>query len=131
MGVNYGEFKLFVDNFKKMQSGYSSFLNDFLLKCAMDTLARTKKRTPIDTGDLRRNWYITGVIRKSNSEIVVYLYNTKDYATYVELGHQTRDRTGWIEGYYMATISMEEVNSKLPRRFEREFTKFLKNMEVY
>lgn len=131
MGVDYREFKEFVTNFKKMQAQYSKFLNEFIVKMAMDSLARTKKRTPVDTGELRRNWYITDAIRKSNSEIVVYLYNTKDYASYVELGHTTRNRTGWVEGYYMATISIEEVNQKLPRRFENEFKKFLREMEVY
>lgn len=130
MGLNYSEFKTFTTNFKNMQSQYQSFLNNFLLKCAMECLAKTKKRTPVDSGELRRNWYITDVIRQSNEEITIYIYNTKDYSIYVEYGHTTRDRTGWVEGYYMSTVSIEELNRKIPKRFEREFTRFLNNLGI-
>lgn len=129
MGVDFEEFKNFANNFKKMTFKYDKFLFDFLTKIAMDSLAKTKKRTPVDTGELRRNWDITRVMKKGN-DLIVYLYNSKDYASYVEMGHTTRNRTGWVEGYYMATISIEEVERKIPKRFEKEFIKFMASCEV-
>ncbi|WWU65442.1 HK97 gp10 family phage protein [Clostridium baratii] len=129
MGVDFEEFKNFANNFKKMTFKYDKFLFDFLTKIAMDALAKTKKRTPVDTGELRRNWDITRVMKKGN-DLIVYLYNSKDYASYVEMGHTTRNRTGWVEGYYMATISIEEVERKIPKRFEKEFIKFMASCEV-
>lgn len=129
MGVDFEEFKNFANNFKKMTFKYDKFLFDFLTKIAMDALAKTKKRTPVDTGELRRNWHITRVMKKGN-DLIVYLYNSKDYASYVEMGHTTRNRTGWVEGYYMATISIEEVERKIPKRFEKEFIKFMASCEV-
>ncbi|WP_338630576.1 HK97 gp10 family phage protein [Clostridium baratii] len=129
MGVDFEEFKNFANNFKKMTFKYDKFLFDFLTKIAIDALAKTKKRTPVDTGELRRNWDITRVMKKGN-DLIVYLYNSKDYASYVEMGHTTRNRTGWVEGYYMATISIEEVERKIPKRFEKEFIKFMDSCEV-
>ncbi|MEG0297620.1 MAG: HK97 gp10 family phage protein [Clostridium sp.] len=129
MGLDYSELQKFRDNFIKMNKDYSKFLNEFVLKVAMDCLSRTKKRTPVDTTELRRNWFITEVIRKGN-DFIVYLYNKKDYATFVEYGHTTRNREDWVEGYYMATISIEELERKLPGRFEKEFTRFMKEKGI-
>lgn len=127
MSFEFQEFKNFVDMTKKLSKTYPKFLEDFLLKCAMDCLARTKKRTPVDTGELRRNWQLTNVIKRGNN-FEITIYNTKIYSSFVELGHTTRDRTGWVEGYYMATVSIEELNSKIPARHDREFAKFCKSL---
>ena len=108
---------------------FKDFLEDFLLKNALEALNKTKKRTPVDTGELRRNWEISSVVRKG-ADLAVYLYNSKEYASYVENGHATRNREGWVEGYYMATISIEEIERKLPQRFNREFLKFMNSLEV-
>ncbi|HAT4309276.1 TPA: HK97 gp10 family phage protein [Clostridium perfringens] len=108
---------------------FKNFLEDFLTKNALESLNKTKKRTPVDTGELRRNWEISSVVRKG-ADLVVYLYNSKEYASYVEDGHATRNREGWVEGYYMATISIEEIERKMPQRFNREFLKFMDSLEV-
>lgn len=127
MAFEFGEFKNFVDMTKKLSKEYPKFLEEFLLKCAMDALAKTKKRTPVDTGELRRNWQVTNVIRRGdNFEITIF--NNKNYASFLEYGHTTRDRKGWVEGYYMATVTMEEINSKIPARHDREFQKFCKSL---
>lgn len=127
MAFEFGEFKHFVDMTKKLSKSYPKFLEEFLLKCAMETLAKTKKRTPVDTGELRRNWQLTNVIKRGNN-LEITIYNNKHYASYIELGHTTRDRSGWVEGYYMATVSIEELNSKIPARHDREFAKFCKSL---
>lgn len=129
MSFNYKEFEKFADTYKKAAIEFDKFLNKFLIKCALDALGKTKKRTPVDTGGLKRNWFITRVMRKGD-ELVVWLYNSQDYASYVEYGHTNRNRTKWVEGYFMATISIEEVQRKIPQRFEREFEKFMLSLEV-
>lgn len=129
MGANFSELENYVKSFKKMSIEFDKFLFDFLTKNAMEALAKTKKRTPVDTGELRRNWEITRV-RKVDGELVVYLYNSKDYASYVENGHTTPSRSGWVEGYYMATISIEEVERNIPKRFDREFIRFMAELGV-
>lgn len=129
MGMDYSELKGFVNNFKKATIEFDKFIYHFLIKCANETLAKTKKRTPVDSGGLRRNWFITRVMRK-DGELVVYLYNSQDYATYVEYGHVNRNRTNWVDGYFMATLSIEELERKMPARFDREFIKFLNKLEL-
>ena len=128
MSFDYKEFEKFVDTYKKAAIEFDKFLNKFLIKCALDALGKTKKRTPVDTGGLKRNWFITRVMKKGD-ELVVWLYNSQD-ASFVEYGHTDRSRTNWVEGYFMATISIEEVQRKIPQRFEREFEKFMLSLEV-
>ncbi len=129
MGFDYSEFEKFCTNMNRAADQFKNFLEDFLTKNALEVLNKTKKRTPVDTGELRRNWEISSVIRKG-ADLVVYLYNSKEYASYVEEGHATRNREGWVEGYYMATISIEEIERKMPQRFNREFLKFMDSLEV-
>ena len=129
MSFDYKEFEKFVDTYKKAAIEFDKFLNKFLIKCALDALGKTKKRTPVDTGGLKRNWFITRVMKKGD-ELVVWLYNSQDYASFVEYGHTDRSRTNWVEGYFMATTSIEEVQRKIPQRFEREFEKFMLSLEV-
>ncbi|MGL4875175.1 MAG: HK97 gp10 family phage protein [Clostridium sp.] len=129
MGLDYSEFLRYAENFKIAQIEFQKFIFDFLTKNAMEALAKTKKRTPVDTGELRRNWGITRVIRRGN-DLVVYLFNNKNYASYVEDGHATVNREGWVEGYYMATISIEEIDSKIPKRFESEFKRFMEGLNL-
>ena len=129
MSFDYKEFEKFVDTYKKAAIEFDKFLNKFLIKCALDALGKTKKRTPVDTGGLKKNWFITRVMKKGD-ELVVWLYNSQDYASFVEYGHTYRSRTNWVEGYFMATISIEEVQRKIPQRFEREFEKFMLSLEV-
>nr|DAL22443.1 MAG TPA_asm: type I neck protein [Caudoviricetes sp.] len=129
MSFDYKEFEKFVDTYKKAAIEFDKFLNKFLIKCALDALGKTKKRTPVETGGLKRNWFITRVMKKDD-ELVVWLYNSQDYASFVEYGHTDRSRANWVEGYFMATISIEEVQRKIPQRFEREFEKFMLSLEV-
>lgn len=129
MSFDYKEFEKFVDTYKKAAIEFDKFLNKFLIKCALDALGKTKKRTPVETGGLKRNWFITRVMKKDD-ELVVWLYNSQDYASFVEYGHTDRSRKNWVEGYFMATISIEEVQRKIPQRFEREFEKFMLSLEV-
>lgn len=129
MRADFRELENFTKNIQKASIEFNKFIFGFLTKNAMDALAKTKRRTPVDTGELRRNWEVTRVYRKGD-ELVVYLYNSKDYASYVENGHTTRDRQGWVEGYYMAKISIEEVERNIPKRFDREFIKFMASLGV-
>lgn len=129
MGADFNELENYVKNFRKMSIEFNKFIFDFLTKNALEALAKTKKRTPVDTGELRRNWEVTRIVKRGD-ELVVYLYNGKDYASYVEEGHATRNREGWVEGYYMATISIEEVERNIPKRFDREFIRFMAELGV-
>lgn len=130
MGFDYSEFEKFCTNMNRAANQFKDFLEEFLLKNALEALAKTKKRTPTgETGHLKQKWEISSVVRRG-ADLVVYLYNPKEYASYVEYGHATRNREGWVEGYFMSTISIEEIERKMPQRFNREFLKFMDSLEV-
>lgn len=130
MGFKYNEFKTFVENYENINKQFDTFLNNFLLKNALEALANTKRNTPVDTGDLRANWFI-GNIYRDGANLVVDLYNNKDYASYVEYGHLTRNRENWVDGYFMSTIAIDEIEKKIPKRFNSEFKKFMKQLGGY
>lgn len=126
MSFDYREFEELYNGYKAVYEELEEWLIDFLLENAQWTLGRTKDRTPVDTGYLKKSWRITNVYRlPSTGSLGFSLINDADYASYVELGRTTRNREGWVEGYYMATISMADLEKRLPRRFTREFNKLL------
>ncbi len=126
MAFDYREFEKLYKGYKAVAEELEEWLINFLLENAQWTLGRTKDRTPVDTGYLKKRWRITNVYRLATSGSLGFaLINDADYSSYVELGHTTRNREGWVEGYYMLTISMAELEKRLPRRFTLEFNKLL------
>lgn len=128
--LDYRELKKFYAGYAKAAQNLEAFLIDFLLKEARWVQGATKDRTPVDTGNLRRHWYITNVYRLIDGNLCFELYNDADYADFVELGHTTRKRDKWVEGYYMATISIARLEERLPMDFNREFNRFLRRFGV-
>ncbi|MGL5868986.1 HK97 gp10 family phage protein [Clostridium chrysemydis] len=126
MGFDFKGLEKFSKDFKKTTNDFDKFLSRFLTDIGIEVLEKTKKRTPKVTGDLREGFEVTNVAIKGN-EVVIYLKNDKDYASYIELGHKEIGG-GWIEGAYMATISMEEVERNIPKKFQADFAKFMKRL---
>lgn len=106
-------------------------------------------------GTLRRGWtsangsdsgtnnveaFVSGLeIRHSGNSYEVELINPVEYASYVEYGHrQTPGRyvpaigkklkNGWVEGHFMMTISVQELQNAAPKIIEKKVQKFLKGV---
>lgn len=129
------------------------FIQDFLMEMAMRSLRKIKKRTPVGVytgevhfftaagkevrfdvnsvktgGQLRRNWKVGNVERRGNA-YVVEIFNNTDYAEYVEYGHRTgHGLTKWVEGRFMMTISMQEIERELPRYLEKRQVQLLEQI---
>ncbi|MGG4449649.1 HK97 gp10 family phage protein [Brevibacillus porteri] len=105
------------------------FIRDFLMEMAMRSLRKIKKRTPVgETGDLRNGWHI-GRIEKRGNAYHVEIYNNTYYASFVEYGHRTgKDLTGWVAGRFMLTISMQEIESELPKYIEKRMIELLNDI---
>lgn len=125
-GFDYTQFKRLALNTKKaMDSGIiDKFVEGFLLEMAYRAERKIKKRTPVgedtDTrGTLRRNWKVGKVVKKGDS-YEIEIYNDTEYAMYVEFGHRTgKDLTRWVEGKFMMTISMQEIEREWPKYLEK------------
>lgn len=134
-------------NLAKGSDDFEDFLKDFLIEMANRIIAKTKPRTPKDTGALRSSWGIetektkviestndqgrkilktirTGDIKYNGKEISLVLSNPMEYATEIEYGHRiVRNgvEVGWYEGKFMLKTSIDEVKRQMPLRYKIKF----------
>ncbi|MBU3193469.1 HK97 gp10 family phage protein [Clostridium algidicarnis] len=124
---DYSEFKNMANSFNKAldERVIDRWIQEFLLEMAFRAERKIKKRTPVGVyhdktgGHLRRNWQV-GEVVKQGSSYMVEIFNNVEYASYVEYGHRTRDHKSWVEGRFMATISMQEIERELPKFLEKK-----------
>lgn len=121
----FSEFKQLRDRFKNSDKVIDQFMRDFLSEMAMRALRKIRKRTPVGQypdrvgGQLRRNWKV-GQVYKTGNAYIVEIYNNTEYAGYVEFGHRVgKALVRWVEGKFMMTISMQEIERELPKWAER------------
>ncbi|WP_028988034.1 HK97 gp10 family phage protein [Thermicanus aegyptius] len=127
---DFSEFEQLAKTFKKAldERVIERFIQDFLLEMAYRAERKIKKRTPVDTGELRRNWKVGRVERRGNA-YQVDIFNPTEYAIYVEYGHRAgNDLTKWVEGRFMMTISMQEIERELPRYLEKRVMQLLNDI---
>lgn len=136
MGLDYSEFERYRNNFAKFTAEFDAWIKQFLLKEGHRFIAEVKRRTPVDTGDLRNHWKLAGMTR-SGDTLRVWFVNSMYYATFVEYGHAKPYKSGaepgsadWVEGYFMMTVSLEVIYRNMPARFNQEFEKFIASLGV-
>ena len=112
----------------------------FIEACAKELAARllrkVVKRTPVGIyppgsglvgGTLRRGWTPVSqlaVIRQGN-DYIIDIVNPVEYASYVEYGHRTANHRGWVEGRFMLTLSVDEVQKMAPQLLEKRLAEWL------
>lgn len=150
---DFTEFEKLAKTFKKALDDrvIERFMREFLLEMALRAERKIKKRTPENTGHLRRNWQVGKVERHGNA-LVVEVFNPVEYASFVEYGFRSHwvpgywkgktfvydpnaqtgmyvgPKDGWVPGHFMATISMREIEKELPRYLERRTSELLNNI---
>ena len=78
-------------------------------------LRNVKLKTPVaakDGGTLRRSWQV-----KKTGELTRIIYNNVHYAPHVEYGHRTRGGKSFVDGRYMLTKSVKEIEDTLTSEF--------------
>lgn len=127
---DFGQMENMAKTFKKAldERVIDRWIREFLLEMAYRADRKIKKRTPVDKGELRRNWQV-GKVEKNGGAYVVEIYNNTEHASYVEHGHRTgKDLTCWVEGRFMMTISMQEMERELPRYLEKKQLELLEQL---
>lgn len=128
MPADFSQLENLKKYYARVAKEFNQFLEDFLFEQAMRALRKIKLRTPVDTGALRNAWTVeSGVVKKGNTLIVV-IKNPLEYASFIEYGHTKQNRIGWVDGYFMATISIQEVQDAMPKRFDKAFKDFLSRL---
>lgn len=115
----------FKNGLDKLREHAPAFQEECLKELVSRLFAKTVARTPVLTGELRRGWSI-GPIQRVGSQIQIEIINPVEYAMYVEYGHRTKDHRGWVEGRFMFTTSIEELERELPAILERKLEQFIK-----
>lgn len=77
-------------------------------------------------GTLRRNWELVSAEKKGDT-YEVGIRNNTEYASWVEHGHRKSDRSGWVEGQFFMRITMEELESQLPKIVGPLYRDYLKS----
>lgn len=131
MSKNLFEIKITgMENIEKAFKQYQTKVLDKDIKKIVSTLAKAlyssvKKNTPVDTGSLRRSWEMSKVQVSSAGDYSVVLYNTMEYAIYVEYGHRTKGN-GWVEGQFFAQKSLEDLKNMSKKDMEQFILKSIK-----
>lgn len=113
--INTAQFDEFVSHVKGEvnSSQLKKELRTGLRRVGSQALRGVKNRTPVDTGNLRRNWDIKGPFI-SSTLLSLEVYNGVEYAPFIEHGHRTRGGGGWVAGSHMLLKTMDEIEGQIP-----------------
>ncbi|MCM1136760.1 MAG: HK97 gp10 family phage protein [Clostridium sp.] len=136
---------------KLERADFAKFCREAAKELAQRLLAKVVKRTPVGDysgdayvcetgqshqgryvpgkvgGTLRRGWTV-GEVEKESDEYRVEIINPVEYAPYVEYGHRTANGKGWVNGHFMLTISVQEVENLMPALLEKRLYELLKGL---
>lgn len=137
------DFKQLMEFTKKIEKLNDSQKEEFLESCCKELaarlLAKVIKRTPSDSGTLRRGWtggknqnataYANSLnVTKVGNKYHIDITNPIEYASYVEYGHRTANHQGWVNGSFMLTISESELNNMSDAILQKKLNKFMKDV---
>jgi hypothetical protein len=136
--VQFDGLKEFKKIIEEMEKEKEQLMIDTIKELAARLLCKVIKRTPSDTGNLRRNWTVSDV-RKNGENYEIEVSNSTEYASYVEFGHRQtpgrfvpaigkRLKKSWVKGKFMLTISENELQKQAPAVIEKKITEWLKKL---
>ena len=129
-GYDYSEIIEFNNRVDRAQEIVDELIRETIKEIALDFLTVVKEKTPEKTGLLKDRWKI-GEIQRKGDDYVIEVFDSVDYASFVEDGHRTRKGQGkkssrinsnfWVEGRFMMKLTEDDIREKMPR--------YLKKME--
>ena len=136
--VQFDGLKEFQKIIEEMEKEKEQLMIDTIKELAARLLRKVIKRTPSDTGNLRRNWTVSDV-RKNGENYEIEVSNSAEYASYVEFGHRQKPgrfvpaigkrlKKSWVKGKFMLTISESELQKQAPAVIEKKITEWLKKL---
>lgn len=135
--VEFEQLKRLAKNLDKMQASSERVCLDIVKELAARFLRKVVQRTPkrnpaicpsgVTPGTLQKGWRV-GSIEKQGNDYVVTIYNSVDYANFVEYGHGTRNHKGWVQGEFMMTISERELQAITPQLINKKVDEWLKEV---
>ena len=105
-----------LDNFIRTLSNASNSFDEEASKrlnnISQKLIRKVKLKTPVDSGLLRRSWR-----SKKEGDLARIVYNNVKYGPHIEYGHRTRGGKSFVDGRYMLTKSVKEIEDTLTSEF--------------
>ena len=105
-----------LDNFIRTLNNASNSFDEEASKrlniISQKLIKKVKLKTPVDSGLLRRSWR-----SKKEGDLARIVYNNVHYAPHIEYGHRTRGGKSFVDGRYMLTKSVQEIEDTLTSEF--------------
>ena len=109
----------FIRTLNNASSNFDEEATKSLNKISQKLVAKVKLKTPVDSGVLRRSWR-----SKKDGDLARIVYNNVHYGPYVEYGHRTRGGKSFVDGQYMLTKSVKEIEEE----FDNELSILIENL---
>ena len=143
--IDTKDLQKFLDKISKVadQKAVDKLMTDITNDVTAKLLSRTVDRTPYRTHTLQRSWVgLKGKgsrpsaedIKKHAQSLPVKTdhrtYKSEigtnvDYALPVEYGHTKRNGVGWVDGFFMLTLAVEDTESEIAKIAAPHIEKFL------
>lgn len=126
-GCDFRELQEFAKKLEKIgkQENIDKLYKECAFKLAQMLLRRLKLNSPVKSGELRRNWQITNIVKNGGTYCITAL-NPTPYASYVNYGHRTRLKKGWVEGQFFLELSVAEVERAMPAFLNRRLDEYVR-----
>lgn len=133
-GADYKELEKLQGKLEDLEKRKQEFIEGCARELAARLLRKVVKRTPVGIytngvvgGTLRRGWEPNWQmdVKRVGNEYVIDIINAVEYASYVEYGHRTPNHRGWVEGRFMLTISVNEVQNIAPKLLEKRLKEWI------
>ena len=102
----------FTKTLENASNNFEKEANKKLDTIASKLIAKVKLKTPVDSGVLQKSWR-----SKKDGELARIVYNRVEYGPMVEYGHRTRGGKSFVDGRYMLTKSVKEIEDTLTSEF--------------
>jgi HK97 gp10 family phage protein len=124
--VNFKGLQKFSRQLEQLNEAQVSRFSEAAIKeLAARLLAKAIKSTPVQSGYLQGSWTVGEVFRE-DGVCKIEVINPVEYASYVEFGHRTRNRKGWVDGKLMLTFSEQELLADAPGILQAKLDKFVR-----
>ena len=102
----------FIRTLNNATNNFDEEASKTLNKISQKLVAKVKLKSPVDSGVLRRSWRV-----KKDGDLARIIYNNIHYAPHVEYGHRTKGGKSFVDGRYMLTKSVKEIEETLTSEF--------------
>lgn len=125
MSCDTKAFEELINTLENEQSRIDDFCKDCLIRIVSEIFKKAAKRSPVDTGALRRGFTITDNLEMSKigNTFKTSVTNNTSYADYVEFGHRIKNSDKFVDGFKMLSTAEDEVRNVIPTYLERRMKK--------